>query len=141
MRWPPRRRHSRPARRREGGEGAFQGLERGSGAASAKPLEEQPVPDLAKRYEVIMKDPALPWSDQQTAGFRLAVLKIRMDAQQRLADVHKMEANASARDQVLKAEQDELQKRLDANEIKLYAAVGQLEASSLQYGAETIYRL
>jgi uncharacterized protein YgiM (DUF1202 family) len=122
-------------------EATFQGLESEFTTASAKPLEDQPVPDLAKRYEAVMKDPALPWSDQQTAGFRLAVLKIRADAQQRLADVHKMEADASSRDQTLKAEQDELQKRLDANDVKLYAAVGQLEPSSLQYGAQTIYRL
>jgi uncharacterized protein YgiM (DUF1202 family) len=110
-------------------------------AASAKPLSDQPAADLEKRYEALSKNDALPDVDKQTAGFRLAILKVRVDAQARLAEVAKMETAAAAQSQVLKAEQDELQKRLEANEVHLYAAVGQLEPSSLQFGAGTLYRL
>ncbi|MGA2229636.1 MAG: hypothetical protein ABSH22_01810, partial [Tepidisphaeraceae bacterium] len=119
----------------------YQALETEFQAASAKPLSDQPAADLAKRYEALTKNDALPDADKENAGFRLAILKVRLDAQARLADVAKMETQAAAQSQVLKAEQDELQKRLDANEVHLYAAVGQLEPSSLQFGAETLYRL
>ena len=97
--------------------------------------------DLAKRYEALAANTSLDDTDRQTAGFRLAVLKVRLDAQARLADVHRMEVEASARDQTLKAEQEELQKRLDANAVRLYAAVGTLQPSSLQLGTPILYRL
>lgn len=122
-------------------ESAFIALETEFRAASEKPLEDQPVNDLAKRYSAMLNDPALGDEDKQTAGFRLAILKVRMNAQERLAEVAKAEAAAAARTQTLKVEQDELQKRLDSNNVQLYAAVGVLQASSLQFGAQTLYRL
>jgi uncharacterized protein YgiM (DUF1202 family) len=122
-------------------EAQFIALETEFNAASAKPLEDQPDADLAKRYEALSKNDALPPSDQQTAGFRYAVLKVRLDAQARLADVKKMEEVAAQRDKMLQAEQQELQKRLDASQVTLYAAVGQIQASSLQFGSQTLYRL
>jgi uncharacterized protein YgiM (DUF1202 family) len=122
-------------------ETSFQALETEFNIASQKPLEEQPITDLQKRYDDLSKNLALADPDRGTAAFRVAVLKVRLDAQQRLAQVHQMEASAAAKDKVLKAEQDELQKRLDANETHLYAAVGQLQPSSLQFGAQTLYRL
>jgi uncharacterized protein YgiM (DUF1202 family) len=119
----------------------FDALETEFAAASQKPLEEQPAADLAKRYEALTKNTALPAADQQTAGFRLAVLKVRLDAQARLADLHKSDDAAAQQAKLLTTERDELQKRLDANQVTLYAAVGQLETSSLQFGAGTLYRL
>lgn len=119
----------------------FNKLELDFATASAKPLEDQPAADLEQRYEAIAKNTALPASYQETAGFRLAVLKVRLDAQARLADVKKLEEAAVQRTAVLKTEQDELQKRLDASQVALYAAVGQLEPSSLQFGSATMYRL
>jgi len=110
-------------------------------AASAKPLEQQPIAAMTKEYEPLSQSKDISAADRQTAGFRLAILKVRLDAQQRLADVTKMEADSTQHNQALKAEQDELQKRLDANAVKLYAAVGQLQPSSLQYGSNTLYRL
>jgi SH3-like domain-containing protein len=122
-------------------EAQFAALETEFNTASAKPLEEQPAADLAKRYDALVKNDALPASDRETAGFRLAVLKVRVDAQARLADLKKVEEAAAQRDKMLKAEQQELQQRLDANQVTLYAAVGQIQPSSLQAGAQTLYRL
>jgi uncharacterized protein YgiM (DUF1202 family) len=122
-------------------EAQFVALEAEFNAASAKPLEDQSDADLATRYQALSRNDALSPTDQQTAGFRYAVLKVRLDAQARLADVKKMEEAAAQRDKVLQEEQQELQKRLDANQVTLYAAVGQLQASSLQFGPQTLYRL
>ena len=120
---------------------AFNTAEADFAAASLKPLEDQPDADLAKRYDALHTNSALPAADQETAGFRLAVLKVRVDAQNRLAEVAKIETAAAQRDQVLKTEQGELQKRLDASQVALYAAVGELQTSSLQFGTDTLYRL
>jgi uncharacterized protein YgiM (DUF1202 family) len=122
-------------------EQSFKTLEAEFTAASAKPLEQQPIADLSKRYEALSNDANLADADRQTAGFRLAILKVRQNAQEKLADVTRMESQAAARTQSLKVEQDELQKRLDSQAVSLYAAVGTLQASSLQYGAQTLYRL
>jgi SH3-like domain-containing protein len=122
-------------------ETSFQSLESEFAAASKQPLEQQPIADLAKRYEAMCKDENLSLTDQQTAGFRLAILQVRESAQERLAEVAKLESQAAARNQTLKAEQSELEQRLATNEVRLFAAVGTLEASSLQYGAGTLYRL
>jgi uncharacterized protein YgiM (DUF1202 family) len=119
----------------------FNKLEAEYSLASAKPILDQPIKDLAARYDAILKNPALPDMDKQTAGLRLAVLKVRLTAQARLEDVKQVEAASAKRDQILSAERDELQKRLDANQVSLYAAVGQIEPSSLQFGAQTLYRL
>ena len=119
----------------------FNKLEAEFAVASTKPLADQPAADLAARYDTILKNNALPGADKETAGIRLAVLKVRISAQARLADVKQAEEVSAKRDQILAAERDELQKRLDANQVTLYAAVGQIEPSSLQFGPETMYRL
>ncbi|HUB27056.1 MAG TPA: SH3 domain-containing protein [Tepidisphaeraceae bacterium] len=119
----------------------FQAAEADFNAASAKPLEDQPCGDLAKRYDALSKNTDLTVQDRETAGFRLAILKVRVDAQTRLAEVEAMETDAARKAQALKAEQDELQKRLETHDVAMYAAVGQLQPSSLQYGADTLYRL
>jgi len=119
----------------------FAAAEADFAAASKKPLEEQPIAGLADRFDKLMKNAALPETDRETAGFRVAVLKVRENAQTRLAEVNKTDAEAATRTQNLKAEQDELQQRLLANDVKLYAAVGSLQPSSLQFGADTLYRL
>jgi uncharacterized protein YgiM (DUF1202 family) len=119
----------------------FQAVEVDFTAASEKPLEDQPASDLAKRYDALVKNTNLAEADRETSGFRLAVLKVRLDAQTRLAEVEAMDTDAAKKAQSLKAEQDELQKRLETHDVTMYAAVGQLQPSSLQLGAQTLYRL
>jgi uncharacterized protein YgiM (DUF1202 family) len=122
-------------------ETTFQTLESDFAAASQKPLEQQPVSDLAKRYDQMVKNTDLQPSERNTASFRLAVLNVRMDAQRRLAELDSMQTEAAKKAQSLKAEEDELQKRLDSHDVTVYTAVGTLRPSSLQYGAQTLYRL
>jgi hypothetical protein len=122
-------------------ETTFQTLESDFAAASQKPLEQQPVSDLAKRYDQMVKNTDLSPAERNTASFRLAVLNVRIDAQRRLAELDVMQTEAAKKAQSLKAEEDELQKRLDSHDVTVYTAVGTLRPSSLQYGAQTLYRL
>ena len=120
---------------------AFKSAETDFDAAMKMPLEHQPLAELAKRYDALSTNTALDEADRQTAGFRLAMLKVRGSSQQRLMAQDQADADAARQQQALQAEQDELQKQLDEHEVRIYSAVGQLQPSSLQFGSETLYRL
>jgi len=109
-------------------------------AASQKPLVDQPLSDLQARYQKLLTS-ALPDAEKETVRFRLAVINVRLNAQGKLNDLAKAEADAAVRDRALKAEHSELEDRLQSNSVTLYAAVGTLTTSSLQAGPQTLYRL
>jgi len=88
-----------------------------------------------------VKDPQLAESLRRTAEYRLKTLKVRGEAQQQFVELKKSQEAAAARNQALKAEQEELQEQIKKSEIKMYAAVGTLYTSSLQQGKQTMYRL
>ena len=119
----------------------FNALETDFGATAKQPLDQQPAAELQAKYAAVVRNDALPDAMKRTADFRLAVLKVRIDAQHRLEQVRKAEADAAAKTLVLKAEKEELQQRLEANKVDVYSAVGTLQPSSLQFGAETLFRL
>ena len=77
----------------------FNAVEVDFSAASLKPLEDQPCADLAKRYAALSTNMDLAQPDRVTAGFRLAILKIRLDAQAKLADVAAMQTAAAGKAQ------------------------------------------
>ena len=52
-----------------------------------------------------------------------------------------MQEESKAKQQALKAEQEELAAQVKKNEVVMYAAVGTLRTSSMQQGATTLYRL
>jgi hypothetical protein len=75
------------------------------------------------------------------ADFRLQVLGVRRSAQERLDEIHELDQQTAARTLALTAENEELQQRMDQERLDIYTAVGTLQPSSLQFGAQTLYRL
>jgi hypothetical protein len=123
-------------------EAEFRSLEGQFVTISKQPLPDQSAADLMAKYDSLAKTPGLAPEVKHMADFRAATLKVRVDAQARLAEVARMEADSAARTQALKAEKDELENRLEANRVTVYAAVGTVQPSSLQFNrGETLYRL
>jgi len=78
---------------------------------------------------------------QRITEMRIGTLKLRADARADYIEAQKMQADAKARQQALKAEQDELTQRVKDNDVQIYSALGTLRTSSLQQAGQTLYRL
>jgi hypothetical protein len=105
------------------------------------PLEQQPLDELVKQFDGVSKSDALPESMRRVAESRLATLKVCASAQGELRKLKQSQGDLKQRQLALEAEQQELQKRIAENSVKVYAAVGTLQPSSLQQGAVTLYRV
>jgi hypothetical protein len=119
----------------------FDQLEATFATESAKPLENQDPATLSASYDKLAKGGSLPDSLRQIAQYKAASLKARADDRAEYLVVKKEQDDMKAKVAALRAERDELEVRVKANEIKAYAAVGTLRASSLQQGAQMLYRL
>lgn len=130
-----------PSATPEGAEAAFDKAESAFLAAKAQPLEQQPLDTLLKQFETVSKNDALPESMRRLADSRVATLKARLSAQGELIKLRQGQSELKQRQLALEAEQQELQKRIAENTVKVYTAVGTLQPSSLQQGAVTLYRI
>jgi uncharacterized protein YgiM (DUF1202 family) len=122
-------------------EAEFDKLEATYAAASAKPIEQQPVTELLGGYQKIIADPQLPESMRRVADFRAQTLKARAEAREQFLAVLKQQEEGKKRQQALKAEQEEIAQQIKKNDVQVYTAVGTLRTSSLQQGASMLYRL
>jgi len=118
----------------------FEKTENDFTAATAKPLDQQPIDELIKAYQSLVDDEALAPTLRRIAQSRLATLKGRADAAGQLAAVRKNQQDLKQKQLALQAERKELEQRL-ANSAIRYAALGTLQPSSLQVGQGTLYRL
>ena len=109
--------------------------------AANMPIDKQPIDSLLTEYSTLSKNSALPTSMQRIADLRIGTLKYRAEARSQYLDAMKMEADARAKQQSLKAEQQELVQRVKAQDITIYSALGTLRTSSLQQAGTTLYRL
>ena len=107
---------------------------------SATPLDQQPLAETIKSYES-MTSSNLPESLKRIVDLRLATLKARAEAKDQFVELKKSQEAAALRQQSLKAEQQELQERIEKNKISMFTAVGTLRTSSLQQGNQVLYRL
>ena len=119
----------------------FDKLEADFDTASAKTIETQPIDELLAGYQKVIADPQLPESMRRLADFRVQTLKARAEARTQFLAVMKQQEEARKRTQSLKAEQEEIAQQLKKNEIRMFAAVGELRTSSLQHGPQILYRL
>ncbi len=119
----------------------FDKLENDFNAASAKPIEQQPLDQLTADYQKLIANPQLPESMRRVADFRVQTLKIRQDTKAQFVTVQKQQQEAKAKQQALKAEQEEIAQQIKQTEVKVFAAVGTLRTSSLQQGDKMLYRL
>lgn len=119
----------------------FERLQNDLSAANRLPLEQQPLQQLQAGYAKVVAASVLPSTLQREAEATLDRLKVRVEDQQRFAEVVKKQEEARAQQASLQAEQREIEQRIAANEVQVFAAVGTLRVSSLQPGRETLYRL
>ncbi len=110
-------------------------------AASDKPIQDQSLTELKTSYEAVLADGQLPVSMRRMAELRVSTLKFRIEAQDQYTQARKAQDEAAAKNQALKAEQEELAARIKANEVTVYTAIGMLRTSSLQQGNGILYRL
>jgi hypothetical protein len=132
---------TQPASATASAEQQFDKLEADFATASAKTIETQPIDELLAGYQKVIADPQLPESMRRLADFRVQTLKARSEARAQFVIVLKQQEEAKKRTQTLKAEQEEIAQQLKKNEIKMFAAVGELRTSSLQHGPQILYRL
>ncbi len=121
-------------------EATFDKLEADFVAMSATPLDQQPLPETITNYEALTSS-TLPESLKRIVDIRLATLKARSEAKDQFVALKKSQEAAAARQTALKAEQQELQDRIEKNKISMFTAVGTLRTSSLQQGNTVLYRL
>lgn len=105
------------------------------------PLADQNIDELTTDYQSIAKADGLSDNLRTVVQFRIATLEARAQSKARLLEAHQLEADAQQKQLVLQAEQQELSERMKQNAVELYTAVGSLQASSLQLGGATLYRL
>ena len=110
-------------------------------AITSKPLDEQVVTPLQKEYEFLIATAKLPSSMNRIAETRVATLKLRASAVEKLVEAKAAQLELQKKQMSLKSEQKELQDQVTANGVTVYTAVGELRASSLQVGGKTLYRL
>jgi len=119
----------------------FDKLEADYTAATDKPITDQPVAELQKSYEGLLKNDALPDSMRRIAEVRVATLKMRNEAKQEYLAFKETQDKSAERRKALGAEQEEIESRLKQNSVTLYAAVGTLRTSSIQHAGATLYRI
>ena len=104
-------------------------------------LEAQPIAALLKEYESLVAGEGLTNTLHKTAESRVALLKIRLQNAQEMAQAKADQEAARKKLLALKAEHQELTEQLAAKGVAIYTAVGELQTSSLQLGSKTLYRL
>jgi SH3-like domain-containing protein len=104
-------------------------------------LEVKPIDELIKQYEKIIAAEKLAPTLVQIAENHLETLKIRAASAAELAKAQEQQEQMRKKQQALQAERKELEEQLAQKSVSVFTAVGELQASSLQLGAKTIYRL
>jgi uncharacterized protein YgiM (DUF1202 family) len=122
-------------------EAQFDKLEADFTAASAKPIEQQPVAEMLGGYQKLIADPQLPESMRRIADLRTQTLKARADVREQFVALQKAQDESKKRQVALKAEQQEIEQQIKKSDVQVYAAVGTLRTSSLQAGKGVLYRL
>ena len=110
-------------------------------ASNGRPLDEQPIAALLKQYEPLATSDKLPNTLHKIAETRLATLKLRSQAAGELAAAKAAQEQMRKKQMALQAERKELEDQLATQGVAIYTAVGELQTSSLQLGAKTLYRL
>jgi hypothetical protein len=108
---------------------------------SKAPLDSQPLDEMIADYQSIAQSDQLSDELKSVVKIRIATLQARQDNKVKLVEMQRLEKLDAARQLALQAEQQELAERLKASQIQVFAAVGQLQPSSLQIGGGTLYRL
>ncbi len=112
----------------------LQKLEADFSAASSMPLADQPIDALLAGYEGLASSPTVPEPTRKMADARAATLKARAEAREQFLAFQKQQAEEASKMQAQAAERTEIETRIKEIDVRVYAAVGTLRASSLQVG-------
>lgn len=119
----------------------FRKLEAEANAAEKLPTIDQPIEQLAERYQALAKDGQLTGTPKAVVAARLKALQMRADVREKLLAFRKSQEDLKDRQKALLAENEEIKQRVNETQVSLYTAVGTLRVSSLQQGNTTLYRL
>jgi uncharacterized protein YgiM (DUF1202 family) len=109
-------------------------------AAAGKSLIDQPIPELLADFKKLVKNEYLPITMRRTAAMRVVSLEVKNQAREELLATRKQQSEADGRLAKIRADRAEIDQRLQAG-VTVYTAVGLLQASSVQLGEQTIFRL
>lgn len=122
-------------------ESQFEAVETQFMDSSKLPIDQQPIDEMVSGYRNLTADASLPVSMRRIAEIRLNTLQLRTEAKNQYAEARRLQEESASRTTALKAEHEELQQQIKDNEIKVYTVIGTLRTSSLQLGAQPLYRL
>ena len=105
-----------------------------------KPLDQQPIERLVTGYEAVLKSDHLSVPMRRIAEIRLIGLRGKAKAQQELLAMRKQQEKTNQKLDALRAERAAIEDRM-ASGLTVYTALGTLQASTLQIGSGTLYRL
>jgi uncharacterized protein YgiM (DUF1202 family) len=119
----------------------FDRLSTALSVASHQTLDQQPLEELQAGFEKLVASNQLPNTLQIRAESDLAAIRSRVQDKTRYAAVLKQQEEMKQNRLALEEERRELEKRIANSSVQTYTALGTLRLSSLQNGAETLYRL
>ena len=128
-----------PVAERIKAETEFDRLESAVKSALALPLDQQPLAQLLADYEKLGQSAQLPASMRRMADIRTASLRVKHGAQAELLVMRKQQEESAARLATIQQERQVVEAKLAG--VEAYAAIGALQASGVQFGDTTIYRL
>ena len=121
-------------------EAEFDRLEAALRESLEKPLEQQPLSDLIAGYERLVKNSALSISMQQISKVRLIGLRAKAQSQQELLTMRKQEEESAQKINALEEDRRRIEEKMSGG-MAIYTALGTLQASTLQFGKGTLYRI
>jgi SH3-like domain-containing protein len=118
----------------------FDRLEAALKSSLDKSLDQQPVTDLIAGYEALVKNTALSIPMRRISEIRLIGLRGKALAQQELLAMRQQQQQSRQKIEAIQAERKAIEEKM-AGGIAIYTAIGSLQASTLQFGKGTLYRL
>jgi hypothetical protein len=118
----------------------FDRLEDRVKAIATQRLDEQPIKELIAGYEVLSQQRNLPVTMRQFTNVRLLTLRAKLKSQEEYLSMVRAQDETDKKLAALRAQREAVEQRMIGN-IVVYTAVGTLQASTLQAGSGTLYRL
>ncbi len=124
--------------------GAIRELDERYARATELPLEQQPLDELREGYAAQLAaaeaDPAMT-AAIPALKTRLQTIELRQEVLEDLRQMQAMRDTMQQREQAIDAEKQELAQRAESAKVSKFTAVGQLQASTLQIGSGSLFRL
>jgi SH3-like domain-containing protein len=121
-------------------EAEFDRIEAALKVSLEKPLDQQPLADLLAGYESLLKSNSLSVPMRRISEIRLIGLRGKAQAQQELLAMRKQQQESTQKIETIQAERKAIEDKM-AGGVTIYTAVGTFQASTLQFGKGTLYRL